>query len=90
MSEREPTWAKKPPQKCGTCKWLRPYSEGTRFHHSNSYPCTYEIPSITWPESMPAGAYNSPRDVIDRPIKGYMRPGEGKDCPCWERKALAP
>ena len=76
--------SKKVQRKCGTCKWLRPRSDGKPFYHSHTYACLYAFPKIKWPASMREDAYNSPMREMEKPIRGYMEPRDGKDCPCWE------
>jgi len=88
MSEREPRWAKKPPQKCGTCKWLRPRSDGKPFWHGGSYKCTWIFPSdFKWPDSVDYRAHGSPIPKLQERPGSYMQPREGVECPCWEQAA---
>ncbi len=68
-------------RKCGTCRWLRPRSDGKPFWHGHAYACLWRIPdTIKFPASW------SDRDIENkqRRIAGYMAPGDGKDCACWE------
>ncbi len=83
MSERAPSWAKKPQQKCGTCKHLRPRSDGKPFWHGHAYACQWTPPEIAYPDSW---RHHRGRSVTGN-IGTYMAPGDGKDCPCWEKAA---
>ena len=73
--------SKKVQRKCGTCKWLRPRSDGKPFHHSHAYACMWQPPRPqAWPESWVNQAERNRGEIIG----GYMEPGAGKECPCWE------
>lgn len=71
-------------QKCGTCKWLRPRSDGKPFYHANAYACQYMYPPIQWPASVAERSYNDPRNDMEGSVRGYMRPNDGKGCPVWQ------
>lgn len=75
--------SKKVQRKCGTCAFLRPREDGKPFYHAHAYKCLWMPPPITWPASVPEGAYDDPRNKLRSPGT-YMRPNDGKDCPCWE------
>ena len=78
--------AKKVQQKCGTCKWLRPRSDGKPFHHSHTYACQWRLPEgIKFPDSLRGYNWRSTIENLGKGALGsYMALGEGKECPCWE------
>jgi hypothetical protein len=81
---------KKVQQKCGTCKWLRPRSDGKPFWHRGAYKCQWVFPTdFQWPESITEGAYGSPIRRLREGAGTYMAPGDGQRCPTWEQEGLA-
>lgn len=79
--------SKQPAKKCGTCKFLRPRSDGKPFYRDHSYKCLWVPPPIVWPSSVRLDGYGSLERKLASP-GSYMRPADGKDCPCWEPVAL--
>lgn len=72
-------------KKCGTCKWLRPRTDGKPFWHRGSYKCQWPFPAnFKWPDSITGHAYNSPIRKLAEGAGTYMEPGAGENCPCWE------
>lgn len=77
---------KSPARKCGTCRFLRPRSDGKPFYHAHTYKCEWNPPEIVWPASVREGSHNDARPYLRSPGT-HMKPGDGTDCPCWEPKA---
>ena len=82
--------SKKPVAKrCGTCRHLRPRSDGKPFHHSHSYACKWRMPvEYKFPQSMLN--YYEWGHRLERlrngHIDSYMETKDGTDCECWETR----
>lgn len=73
-------------KKCGTCRFLRPRSDGKPFHHSHAYACQWRMPvEYKFPASMRGYEWAQRlKSLSEGHIGSYMAPKEGGDCNCWE------